>query len=165
MALEGRTLGKLAPPANSRQHRIDQSGFQFLPETTVIRSGDRVKFTNSDASLHNIRTDSELAAFNLNISQGEEHLHTFKRAGGLRRPATLGCVFHGSMRAWIFVFDHPWYAITARNGQYRLEKIPEGTYTLKVRHPAGGFGASRIIEVRAGKEVRVDWNIPGPSSD
>ena len=34
------------------------------------------------------------------------------------------------MKSWVAVFDHPYYAITDENGDYMIENIPEGEYTV-----------------------------------
>ena len=44
---------------------IDQQNFQFVPETVLIRAGDSVTFTNSDDALHNVRSSSRIASFNI----------------------------------------------------------------------------------------------------
>ena len=86
---------------------MDQKDFRFVPETLAIRAGDSVKFTNSDSSTHNVFTRNDLHPFDITLGGEDEQTETFSRAGGSRRPVVLGCHFHGSMRAWIFIFDHP----------------------------------------------------------
>ena len=60
------------------------------------------------------------------------------------------------MRSWIFVFDHPWFQVTGKDGSFSLEKVPPGEYRLEVVHPAGGLRARQSIQVVAGKAVDVD---------
>jgi hypothetical protein len=63
------------------------------------------------------------------------------------------------MQAWIFVFDHPFYAVTAENGRFRFEGVPPGEYTLDVVHPSGGLKWSSAVTLTDGdvlvRDVRV----------
>lgn len=38
------------------------------------------------------------------------------------------------MKSFAIVFDHPYYSITDKNGDFVLTDVPEGTYTLKIWH-------------------------------
>jgi plastocyanin len=135
---------------------IDQENFQFQPETVVIRRGDSVKFTNSDAATHNVQTSSEIASFNVNTPGGGEHTFPFDKAGGTRQPAVIGCVFHGAMRAYVFVFDHPWFALTSTDGRFKLSDVSPGEYDLELVHPAGELRWRKSVTLQAGETLRVD---------
>jgi plastocyanin len=138
---------------------IDQKNFQFTPETVAIQAGDRVKFLNSDKEVHNVKSFHPLHSFNVNLPAGGEHVETFEKAGRLKRPYQIGCVYHSSMRAWIFVFDHPNFQVTQTDGRFELQNIPPGQYKLEMVHPAGELQWSREIEVEAGETVDVDIQV------
>ena len=140
-------------PADANTVVIDQKDMQFVPETTLLRAGDRVKFTNSDPSTHNVNSQSPLHPFNVTIANGEEALETFSRGGGSRVPVPIGCTFHGHMRAWIYVFDHPFFQLTGQDGAFRLEHVPPGEYRLEVVHAAGELRSSRAVTVRPGETL------------
>ena len=148
VALKGPGLKEPASANSPATAVIDQKDFRFIPETTAIRAGDRVKFTNQDAELHNVNTPDGLYPFNIVVPIGGALFETFGRAGGTRRPIRLGCVFHGSMRGWIFVFDHPHYLVTASDGRFRMQDVPAGKYRLEMVHPAGGLRWTKKIEVK-----------------
>ncbi len=135
---------------------VDQRNFQFIPETVAIRAGDRVKFLNNDKEVHNVQTFHPRHSFNVNMPSGGEHVETFRRASGIRRPYRIGCVFHSAMRSWIYVFDHPYYQVTQTDGRFRLKKIPPGEYNLEMAHPAGQLRWSRTIQVEAGQTTQLD---------
>ncbi|MEX2288434.1 MAG: plastocyanin/azurin family copper-binding protein [Planctomycetaceae bacterium] len=130
---------------------IDQKDFRFIPETIAIRAGDRVKFTNSDFSVHNVSTNNDLHPFDLTLGHDDEAVEAFPRAGGPRRPIVIGCKFHGSMRAWIYVFDHPWYQVTAADGAFSLKEVPAGVYQLEMVHSAGQLRWNQRVEIAAGQ--------------
>ena len=135
---------------------MDQKNFQFIPETLAIRAGDSVRFTSRDPETHNVRTTGRLASFNVNMPRGGEYVHKFDRGGGIRRPVRIGCVFHGAMRAWIYVFDHPHYQVTGTDGRFRLDAVPPGEYELEMFHPAGKLRSRRSIRIVAGQNVQID---------
>ena len=144
---------------NDRQPQtivIDQHNFQFTPETAVIRRGDSVKFTNADQTTHNVQSNSEIATFNSNMPGGGEQVVRFDRAGGMRQPVMVGCVFHSAMRAYIFVFDHPWYQLTGANGRFRLADVPSGEYELEIAHPAGDLRTRKRITIKPGEVTQID---------
>ena len=105
--------------------------------------------------MHNISTSNDLHPFDITLGHDDDAVETFPRAGGLRRPIVLGCKFHGSMRAWIYVFDHPWYQITAADGGFTFNDVPAGTYQLELVHSAGQLRWNQRIEVAAGQTQQV----------
>jgi len=137
VALKGIQHDKAGDQRKSETHLMDQQNYLFVPETMAIRAGDRVKFTNSDDALHNVMSASRLASFNVNLGKGQENLQTFKKAGGAEEPVRLGCVYHGGMRAWIYVFDHDHFTVTGKDGRFRFTNVPPGDYELIAVHPAG----------------------------
>jgi plastocyanin len=164
VALVGKDLGKSEAAARPATTVIDQKNFQFTPETVAIRAGDRVKFLNSDKELHNVNVFHKLHSFNVNMPPGGEHFERFEHANDIRRPYRLGCVYHGAMRGWIYVFDHPFYQLTRRDGRYRLENVPPGKYRLEMVHPAGQLRWSEVIEVTAGQVTRKDIRVSPDNS-
>lgn len=156
VALRGRFPPSSQPARPPQTVVIDQKDFTFQPETVVVRRGDRVRFTNSDGATHNVQANSEIAHFNLTMPGGGEHTVTFDRAGGIRQPVQVGCAFHSAMRAWVFVFDHPYYQLTGSDGRFRLEGVPPGDYDLEVVHPAGGLATRQRVSVRSGQTVQLD---------
>lgn len=135
---------------------VDQKDFQFVPETAAIRAGDHVRFLNSDNHAHNVKTSHPSFSFNVTMPVGGEHTETFPVASGASQPFKIDCVFHTSMQAWIFVFDHPWYQVTAPDGKFLLENIPVGEYRLDVVHPAGDLRNRQTIQIVAGRVTEIE---------
>ena len=144
---------------------IDQENFQFVPETVAIRVGDSVKFTNSDSSIHNVRTSGRLASFNVTIATGGSHTVLCDHAGGTRYPIKVGCVFHSSMQGWIYVFDHPYYQLTAKDGRFRLKEVPPGEYDLEMVHPAGELRWRQTVKIQAAETLQVDIAVSPDDKD
>lgn len=159
VALKSRTLEKRERLEDPATVVIDQKDFRFIPETVAIRAGDRIKFTNSDKQVHNIKTLHPKLTFNRNMPPGGEHIETFRQAGGMRRPYQIGCVYHSSMRAWVFVLDHPYFEVTSADGSFRLKDVPVGRYDLEMVHPAGQLRWTKTVNVQPNKTTRIEIRV------
>jgi hypothetical protein len=60
------------------------------------------------------------------------------------------------MHAWVFVFDHPWFAVTGRDGRFQLSAVPPGRYTLAVLHPAGKLRWTQEISLKPGTNAPIN---------
>ena len=156
VAISGRGLNATDETREPVTVVVDQKDFQFTPETTAIRAGDHVRFLNSDDHAHNVRTSHPDFSFNVQMPVGSEHIETFKVAGGISQPYRIDCIFHSAMQSWIFVFDHPWFQVTAVEGSFLMKDVPAGEYRLDVVHPAGGLRHRQNIQVVAGKVSEVE---------
>ena len=61
---------------------------------------------------------------------------------------------HSWPTAYLAVFDHPYFAVTAPNGSFTIDDVPAGRYTVKVWHERANV-AQQVVEVAAGSAVRV----------
>lgn len=159
VCLKGRSLKGLQPPESPAQTTIDQQDYRFIPEVLAIRSGDSVKFTNSDAALHNVQALAGTEPLNVTLSQDGFSIHKFERAGNSRRPVRIGCAFHSQMQAWIYVFDHPFFAVTSEDGKFQFDGLPSGDYDLEVIHPSGNLHLTRSVHVDAAQALRLELTL------
>jgi hypothetical protein len=61
---------------------------------------------------------------------------------------------HNWIRGYIFIFDHPYAAVTDEKGAFVMKDLPAGEYILKVWHE--GFGLQeKKIEVTPGEALEV----------
>jgi hypothetical protein len=42
------------------------------------------------------------------------------------------------MRAWVVVAEHPFFAVSGASGEFALDNVPPGKYTLKIWHETLG---------------------------
>lgn len=163
VALTDRDLPTSPPAPLPATLTVDQKDFQFTPETSAIRAGDQVRFLNSDNHTHNVKTAHPRYSFNVTMPVDSAHVEKFEFAGGLNQPYQIDCALHSAMRAWIYVFDHPWYFVTGTDGRFELQQVPPGKYRLEVAHPAGGLRQRASVEVVAGQTVEIELRLDPPA--
>jgi plastocyanin len=156
--LNGVKAAALSPTNNSAlQPIMDQQGHEFVPHIIAVRSGREVKFTNSDAANHNVRTASSVPTNEFNVFTGMEG--SYKRqfvADPQQRPVRVGCDIHPWMRGWVYVFDHPYFAVTDSQGRFHIASVPAGRYVLTIRQPDVGYADERTVTVEAAKATDVE---------
>lgn len=59
------------------------------------------------------------------------------------------CDVHPWMFAYVSVFDHPYFAVSGKDGSFTIKNVPAGKYTLEATHRKGGT-VSKEIEVKDG---------------
>jgi hypothetical protein len=74
----------------------------------------------------------------------------------LARPGVVAArsELHLWMRAWIQVFDHPYFAVTRADGQWALDSVPPGRWRLAAWHPRYGR-RDTTVTVEAGQALEV----------
>lgn len=112
---------------------IDQKDCAFHPRVQGVRVGQKLLVTNSDPVTHNVRAFPTLnPAFNFGQPpKTEPRERVFEQA---EREIEIQCDFHLWMHAYIFVMDHPFYAVSADDGTFAIEGLPPGDYTLEAWH-------------------------------
>jgi plastocyanin len=153
--LEGVPANSQTGPADRRPTvPMDQRNFFFIPHVLSIDAGQEVEFLNSDVANHGVTAASSEPrnCFNVSIALGGSYKHRFVAAA---HPVAIGCPVHVSMAAWIYVFAHPYHAVTDDHGQFHLPPVPPGRYTLQVRHADGGMRTQAPVDARAGETVRL----------
>jgi plastocyanin len=149
-----------SPTSTSAPALMDQRGHEFVPRVLAVRAGQPVKFTNSDPANHNVRTTSFQRTNEFNVYTGIDGSYTHRFAADpQQRPVRVGCDIHPWMRGWIYVFDHPHFAVTDARGRCRLEAVPPGRYTLHLRQPDLRYAAERKLTVVAGEVTKLGLEI------
>ncbi|MDP7014624.1 MAG: hypothetical protein QGG36_02375 [Pirellulaceae bacterium] len=142
----------------AKQIVVDQLEHHFVPHLLAIRSGQTVKFTNSDAANHNIRSIAfdERNEFNIYTGVGREYKHVFY-AQRKNIPIRLSCDIHPWMSGWIFVFEHSHFAITDEKGKFRIAGLAAGDYELVLRQPDVGYLRRIKVQVEADKSIKREF--------
>jgi plastocyanin len=121
-------------PAPTVPAQIDQHSMKFEPHVLAVVVGTTVDFLNSDTVSHNVFTPDACAGkFNLGTwaPGSSKKSHTFTKECA----ATLLCLIHPEMEAFVIVVPTPYFAATSADGAYKIVGVPDGSYTVKVWHP------------------------------
>ena len=114
-----------------KTQRLVQKNCEYHPRIFVIPRKGKLEMTTSDETLHNIHMYGA-ASYNLAFPiKGQVITRPFRKVGIARVVCDAG---HGWMSATIHVVGHPYYAITGGSGNFRLDDVPPGKYTLKAWH-------------------------------
>src|ERR1700674_6131726 len=146
--------GTFTAPAKTAA--MDQKSMQFVPRVLPVVVGTAVKFLNSDPTPHNVFSpDGE--KYNLGTwPQGQTKDHVFAKCAKVPCVYVQLCRVHPEMEAYIVVLQNPFFATTNRDGQYRIENVPTGTYSVAVWH-AKGKSQPTPVTVDAAKPAVVDF--------
>ena len=135
--------GAASSPAPAEAVEIDQKGCMFKPHVAVARAGQKVIFKNSDALLHNVRSEAKVnKAFN--IAQPVQGMTTAKTFEKPEIGIKMRCDVHFWMASFIHVLDHPFYAVTGDDGSFEIKDLPAGTYTIEVLHEKLGTQTAQV---------------------
>lgn len=117
-----------APAANLTLASLDQINCQFVPHVVALRTGQTLHVSTSDPTLHNVHglcTVNDAFNFAL-IAAGQSKDLMFSQPE--RFP--VRCDVHPWMKAYVQVFEHPYFAVTAKDGTFEIRNVPPGSYTL-----------------------------------
>lgn len=116
---------------------LSQKGCLYAPRVLGIMTGQPLTIENDDPTLHNVRC---LAESNppFNISQPPNGSPRRKIFRVTETPIPFKCDVHPWMAGYLFVLDHPFFAVSGNDGAFTLEDAPTGQYTLVVWHESFG---------------------------
>lgn len=149
-AIAGKTF-----PAPTQHPVIDQKGLKFEPHVTAVQAGTTVDFLNSDSVAHNVFWASiggnKKLGHNLGTwPKGQTKSYKFDTAGVV----PLFCNVHPEMSAYIVVAPTPYFATSDQAGTYKIENVPDGSYTVTAWHE-GTKNQSKPVKVSG--DVKADF--------
>lgn len=142
----GKSTGASASPLV-----LDQVGCEYTPYIAAAQTGQKITVQNSDPVLHNVHTTPKPGSANKEANKAQlpkgpsldfvfpaEEMHLrFK------------CDVHPWMFSYVSVFDHPYFAVTDKDGKFSMKGVPAGKYTLVANHrkASGGVDVTKEVEV------------------
>ena len=142
--------GHFKPPAEPA--KLDQKFVQFTHRVLPILVGTTVEFTNHDPVYHNVFSNSTVNKFDLGRKKRDEKAsYTFTRP---EVPVRIYCEIHSKMDSNILVLQNPYFAVVQPGGSFKLQGVPDGTYTLVAWHDYWKPVRQKVT-VRKGRTVSV----------
>jgi hypothetical protein len=142
--------------------KFDQKNCRFLPHTLILRTDQTIEILSDDPISHNthvfpIRQDGKNEAIAPNDRSGNvKWQFTLPE----KMPTTVKCDIHSWMEARWLIIDHPYAAITDKQGRFKIENVPAGEHKFAIWHERAGwvFGADKRtipVTVEAGKTTQL----------
>jgi plastocyanin len=125
-------LAGSAPVGSSPAHeRMAQTKKTFSPHIMAIQVGTKVAFPNNDPIFHNAFSNFDGQLFDIGLyPPGTSRTVKFDRPGVVR----VFCNIHPTMSAVIVVLDTPYFAVSSKDGTFRIPNVPPDEYRIQVFH-------------------------------
>jgi hypothetical protein len=133
---------------------LDQTGCMYEPYVMGVVTNQKFKIKNSDPLMHNVHATPKVAGNKeFNIGQPVQGMETEKSFPNREVLVRFKCDVHPWMFAYIGVMDHPYFAVTDKDGKFKLPgNVPAGKYTLVAYHLKAGETTQEITVGDADKK-------------
>jgi hypothetical protein len=144
------------------QERLELKETRCLiePYVSAVQTHQHVAIRNEDDMLHNILADGRR-----NVPSNHASFpKTLPMDLAFATPEffiPLKCDVHPWEIAYVSVIEHPFFAVTDKDGGFRIAGVPSGSYTLTARHRLAGTSSAEI-QVRAGEPSTVEFTLEVP---
>jgi len=124
---------------------IQHQGCRYVPHVLGLRTGQELMIRNSDPATHNTHPNPK--------KNDEWNQSQPPGAAPIIKSFNQSEIFplkdnqHPWERAYIAVFNHPFFAVSDEFGNYRIENLPAGRYTVTAWHERFGESAVEITLV------------------
>ncbi|MGH7870096.1 MAG: hypothetical protein ACREP9_21270, partial [Candidatus Dormibacteraceae bacterium] len=131
----------------------------YTPQILAVQTGQKIVVKNSDPVMHNVH-DLPMVAGNKEDNQAQmpgsgDLTFTFDKPEMFLK---FKCDIHIWMLAWVSVFDNPYFAISDKDGTFKIKNVPAGKYTIEAIHRKAG-NTKQEIEVKDGAPTKVDFSL------
>jgi hypothetical protein len=135
---------KAGTPPTEKAEGLDQKGCEYHPYVIGVQAGQHFDVKNSDPLLHNVHALPKVPGNKeKNIGQPVPMKSDFV----MEKPEVLvqfKCEVHPWMFAYVGVVDNPYFAVTDKDGSYKISGLPAGDYTLEFVHLKAGRQTQKI---------------------
>jgi len=156
-SIAGKSTGESAAPVV-----LDQHGCEYSPQIFAVQTGQKIMVKNSDPVPHNVHDKPAV--------EGNKEMNNLQMPGSAPLAFSFSkpemflkfqCDVHPWMFSWVSVFDHPYFAVTATDGSFKIANVPAGKYTIHAEHRKAGTAAQEI-EVGGGQAPNVPFTLGPP---
>jgi hypothetical protein len=151
-----------------RRFELVNEGCMISPQVQAVVAPATLNVVSEDVALHRDRI--------INVGTGElEGIAPFNDNGEVvpfdrlldgTEQLEVTCDLHPWAKAWILVLDHPYFAMSEKNGAFSIPDVPPGTYHVKAWHPLLGT-AEQSVTLAAGQTasvaLRIGSSAPAPA--
>ncbi len=145
------------PAAPKRVVEFNNVGCRFVPHTLLARTGQTILIKNKDTVAHNTHTyPVRNSQFNSAVSaKGTPLVYEEKE----KIPVSVKCDFHAWMKAWHLPLNHPYAAITDKDGKFTIKNLPPGKHKFTIWHETSGMlDGGYVVVIDGSKDVKINFN-------
>lgn len=151
----------LAPDVSKDEEKyviFDQKACRFIPRCLVVHTSQIVKVKSDDPIAHNthtfpIKNNGQNILIGPNNRAGVD-LDPIQLSESL--PFEVKCDFHAWMKAYYLVLDHPYAAVTQKDGTFTIKGLPAGKNEFRVWHERVGYIDRKfVVNIEANETVDV----------
>ena len=141
-------------PDGNRKMEITMVADMYTPHALAMREGQILVFRNSSAVVHCVKwaghPDRNPGGAVI-IPAGKSH--EAKNLNADHLPILVDCFIHPWMRAFVRVFDHPYFAVTDQHGDFEIKNAPAGPCRVMIWHGSGGWLSG--VKGRNGRPITI----------
>jgi hypothetical protein len=116
----------------------------YEPRVVALMVNQLLEVRNDDATIHNVHAMPKLnGGWNKAQRAGSPALSVSFPRPELAIP--FMCNVHPWMRAFVFVFANPYFAVTTTAGKFDFTNVPPGTYAIEAWHEKYGARSQSVI--------------------
>ena len=141
---------------------LDQVGCEYTPYVMGVQVNQKFKIKNSDPTLHNVHPMPKAGGLNkeFNFAQPVKDMVTEKSFPGPEVLVRFKCDVHQWMFAYVGVLDHPFFAVTGKDGTFKISGVPNGKYTIEAYHvKTHGANPGVTQEIMVSGDAKGDFAI------
>jgi len=137
---------------------LDQKNCIYTPRVVGARVGGTLRIVSDDPLTHNVHGVSPKNPFNFSEQKaGASRDITLKGPDVMMR---IVCDIHSWMVSYVGVESHPFYAVSAADGSFKIANVPAGKQTVRIWHERFGQ-LTKTVNVTAGGTATVDFAYTG----
>jgi hypothetical protein len=151
---------KVGKPFHGGAVTVTSQNCEFIPHVAIGFKGNKITMKTEDSVFH---------TFDVHISTGGKELYHValpEKGSSVTKSLTkaglleLSCYVHPWQHAYVYVFDHPYAAVTDEKGRFTISNIPPGTYAIEAWHEALGIKKISNIKIESGKtnSIKLEYS-------
>ena len=148
---------------SSENLAFDQKGCVFTTHAMVCQVGQLIKVLSDDDLAHNTHTfPGRNDPFNSTIKPKERDGLDLVYKKPEKNPFQVKCDLHAWMMAYHLPLDHPFAAVSGKDGKFEIKNLPAGTHEFRVWHERaeggkGGFLERKLkVTIKGGEQPPVE---------
>ncbi len=160
-ARSGDSLSTYSFEGPSTEVILEHKGCQYVPRVLGMLPQQTLKILNSDPTTHNTHpTPKNNREWNQSQPPGAEPIEQRFPLPELFIPIRDNQ--HPWQKAYVGVFSHPFFSVSATDGSYKITGLPAGQYTIVAWHEK--YGEQTVDVLLAGSEQRnLDFTFKAPN--